>query len=184
VENFELGDLQDLAKYAPVRVFLSGLWRTIFGLFVATIPAVIIWIGLHSDDAAPRTAGDLPPWGLFLVGAVLSLIALGILTGGIGRIISAFSGNCYFRAGRDGIEFRFPKQGWFGRFHVNLYRFKWSEIDQIVHFTYRINLIPVSTALHIYPVGGKKIEVERMYFRKSSKELQKDLLTLQSESWK
>lgn len=184
MENLEFGDLQDLTHYAPVRVFLSGFWRTLFGLVVSTIPAVLIWMSLHSEDSAPRKAGDLPPWGLFLVGLVLSLIAIGILTGGIGRIISAFSRDCFFRAGRDGLAFRFPKQGWFGRFRLQLYRFKWSEIDQIVHFTYRVNLIPVSTSLHIYPVGGKKIEVERMYFAKNSKELQKSLLSLQSESWK
>jgi hypothetical protein len=184
MENFEMGDLNDLTEYARARVFISGFLRTIFGLLVSIIPIVLIWSTLKGGNSAPQKPDDLPPWGLLIVGAVLSLIALAILAGGIGRMISAFASGCYFRAGRDGIEFRFPQQGWFGRFSVNIFRFKWTEIDQLVHFTYRVNLIPVSTSLHIYPVGGKRIEVERMYFAKNPKVLQKELLALQSSSWK
>lgn len=183
MDNYELGDLQDVTKYAPVRVFLSGVWRTLFGLLTALIPALLVWMAL-GGDSQPRKAGDLPPWAMLIVAAALGIVVLGILGGGIGRILSAFTGGCFFRAGRDGMAIRFPRRGWFGRFSVQLYRFKWSEIDQIVHFTYRVNLIPVSTALHIYPKGGKRIEVERMYFSKSSKQLQKELVALQAESWK
>lgn len=183
MEKFDFGDLQDLTSYSPVRVLLSGFLRTIFGLFAALIPGVLIWAVL-SGDIGSQKPGDLPPWAMLSVGAVLGLVVLAILAGGMGRMVSAFAGGCYFRAGHDGLAVRFPQQGWFGRYTVNVYRFQWSEIEQIVHFTHRINFIPVATALRICPVGGKMIEVERRYFAKSSRQLQKDLLALQADSWK
>jgi hypothetical protein len=189
MENVVIGDLPDLTQYSRIRVFLSGLWQILVAAVLGVLPALLFWPylkGLHdtpkSSSGLP-TSTALPNWEIMIL-VVLAIIAVTILAGGIGRIISAFSSDCYFRAGRDGIALRYPRQGWFGRFHLYVYRFKWSEIDQVVNFTHRVNLIPVSTSLHIYPKGGKKIEVLRIYFAKDSKELQKDLLTLQSESWK
>lgn len=183
MENFEIGDLNDLTRYARVRVFISGLFRTILGLVTALIPAVLIGAVL-SGDIGPQKPGDLPHWALLLVGAVLSVVVVAIFIGGIVRMISAFAGGCYFRAGRDGLAIRFPRQRWFGRYTIPIYRYKWSEIEQIVHYRQTVNFIPITTSLHIYPRGGKRIEVDRMYFSKSTRQLQKELLALQAESWK
>jgi hypothetical protein len=62
------------------------------------------------------------------------------------------------------------------------YRFKWEEIKQLVHFTHRINLIPVSRELRIEPREGKTVVVERFYFSESIKEIQRRLLAVQASA--
>ena len=106
---------------------------------------------------------------------MLAVTALGFVTGGVGRIICAFFRDCYFRAGPGGIAIRIPKQGWFGRFRLIEHRYRWEEIEQLVHFTRSLNLIPVARELHIYLHGGKKVIIERFYFSASIKRLQGEL---------
>ncbi len=176
--NHDARGFRELTAYAPARVFLTGLWRIIFGLLLSVPGVLLVYIGPAGEPGAPHKAGDMPPWWLFLVGWVLVFVACGLVAGGVGRIISAFSSKCYFRAGPDGIAIRIPKRGWFGRYRLTEYEFKWGEIKQLVHFTHRLNLIPVSTELRIQLQNGKTIAIERFYFSASIKSLQKQLLTI------
>jgi hypothetical protein len=112
-----------------------------------------------------------------LVGLALGIGGFAIASGGVGRLISAFAQDCYFRAGPDGLAIRLPVQGWFGRFKLTAYNFQWSEIKQLVHFTHSINLIPVSRELRVELETGKTIVIQRHYFSASVKSLQQQLMT-------
>ena len=103
-------NLKDVTTYAPVRIALLGILRLIFGLLVGVMGAVAIW-ATASGDSAPRQPGDMPEWWMLLVGLVLCFVGIAIATGGVGRVVSAFTRDCYFRAGPDGIAIRLPVQG-------------------------------------------------------------------------
>jgi hypothetical protein len=170
--------MQDLTTYSPVRVALTGIWRVIFGALLAVPAGLLIWIGPNGEAGAPRAAGDMPAWWLFVVGLVMAFAAFCFITGGVGRIISAFAEDCYFRAGPEGIALRLPRQGWFGRFRLSEYAFQWNEIKQLLHFTHSINLIPVSRELQVHLFEGKPVIVQRFYFKARAKRLQEQLLTI------
>ena len=170
--------MQDLTSYSPIRVALTGIWRVIFGALLAVPGVAFIWIGPNGEPGATRTPGDMPVWWMFVVGLVLAFVAFSFIAGGVGRIISAFAQDCYFRAGAEGIAFRIPKQGWFGRFKLTEYAFRWNEIKQLMHFTHSINLIPVSRELQVHLPEGKPVIVPRFYFKASVKRLQEQLLAI------
>lgn len=172
-------NMQDVTTYAPVRIALLGIVRAIFGLLIALMGVVAVW-ATASGDSAPRNPGDMPSWWLMLVGLVLSFVGFAFVAGGVGRLISAFAKDCYFRAGPDGLAIRVPVQGWFGRFKLTEYDFQWSEIKQLVHFTHSVNLIPVSRELRIELESGKTVIIKRHYFSASVKSLQQQLATIQA----
>jgi hypothetical protein len=71
-----------------------------------------------------------------------------------------------------------PKRGRFGRFSLIEYNFKWNEIQQLVQFTHRVNLIPVSRELRIHLMDGKTVAIERFYFSANVISLQEQLVTI------
>jgi hypothetical protein len=170
--------MQDLTSYSPIRVALTGIWRMIFGALLAIPGIALIWIGPNGEPGATRAPGDMPVWWMFVVGLVFAFAAFSFITGGVGRIISAFAQDCYFRAGPEGMTFRLPRQGWFGRYRLTEYAFRWNEIKQLMHFTHSLNLIPVSRELQVHLFEGKPIIVQRYYFKASVKSLQERLLTI------
>jgi hypothetical protein len=172
-------DLHDLTTYSPVRVFLSGLWRLIFGAVFAVVLYALLF-ALAKTAGQPHSAADPPRWLIALGPLIIGFMALLAMSSGMGRMVSAFAKNCFFRAGRDGISVRLPVRGWFGRFRVAEYWIKWSEVKQVVHFTYRVNGIPTSTSLRIRLLDGTRLSVERIYFSASVKWLQEQLLTIQA----
>jgi MFS family permease len=172
-------NMQDVTTYAPVRIAMLGILRAIFGLLVALMGVVAVW-ATASGDSAPRQPGDMPSWWMSLVGLVLGFVGFAIASGGLGRLVSAFAKDCYFRAGPDGLAIRLPVQGWFGRFRLTEYNFQWAEIKQLVHFTHSINLIPVSRELRIELEDGKRVVIQRHYFSASVKTLQQQLLTIRA----
>lgn len=172
--------MQDLTTYAPIRVALTGVWRIIFGALVAIPGGLLIWIGPNGEPGATRAPGDMPAWWMFVVGLGFAFGALTLITGGVGRIVSAFMRDCSFRAGAEGMAVRLPKQGWFGRFRLVDYQFKWEEIESLIYFTRSLNLIPVARELHIRLYGGKEVTIERFYFSASMKRLQARLLEIKA----
>lgn len=171
-------DMHDLTDYSRVRVFLAGVWRLLFGL-VMGFSATVLMVIVVQTAGEPHSAEGLPPGLTMVAGSVLGLVALVILSGAIGRMISAFSKNCFFRAGREGISVRLPRQRWFGRFRVVEYWFKWSEVYRVVHFTYKTNGIPTSTELRIHLNNGTKLKVDRMYFSANVWSIQYQLVEIQ-----
>lgn len=172
-------NMEDVTAYAPVRIALLGIARVIFGLLIAVMGVAVFW-ATASGDSAPRQPGDMPSWWMLLVGLVLGFVGFAFASGGVGRVISAFAQDCYFRAGPDGLAIRVPVQGWFGRFKLTEYNFQWSEIKQIVHFTHSVNLIPVSRELRIELETGKTVIIKSYYFSASVKSLQQQLVTIQA----
>jgi hypothetical protein len=172
-------NMKDVTTYAPVRIALLGILRAIFGLLVALMGVVAVW-ATASGDSAPRQPGDMPSWWMSLVGLVLGIVGFAIASGGLGRLVSAFAKDCYFRTGPEGIAVRLPVQGWFGRFRLTEYNFQWGEIKQLVHFTHSINFIPISRELRIELVEGKTVAIQRHYFSASVKTLQQQLITIRA----
>jgi hypothetical protein len=171
-------NLKDLARYAPIRVALTGLWRIVFGALLAIPAGFFISLGPAGDQNATRAPGDMPPWWIFVVGLGFGAIALNYLLGGVGRIVSALRRDCYFRAGAEGMAVRLPKQGWFGRFKMVEYAFKWEEIEKLTHFTRSMNLIPIARELHVRLYGGREVIIERFYFSESIKRLRDELIAI------
>ena len=176
----EASGMRELTRYAPIRVALTGIWRVLFGLLLGVPAGLLIWIGPAGEQGAVRAPGDMPPWWMFLVGLVLAFIAFCFISGGAGRMVSAFARGCYFCAGPQGIAIRMPRRSWFGRFRLTEYNFKWNEIQQVVHFTHRLNLIPVSRELRIELNDGKTVVIERFYFAANVRSLQEELLTIEA----
>jgi hypothetical protein len=172
-------NMQEVTTYAPVRIALLGILRAIFGLLVALMGVLAVW-ATASGDSAPRQPGDMPWWWMYLVGLVLCFVGFAIATGGLGRVVSAFAKDCYFRAGADGLAIRLPVQGWFGRFRMTEYNFQWGEIKQLVHFTHSLNFIPISRELRVELEDGKTVVIKRHYFSASVKSLQQELLTIRA----
>lgn len=159
-------NLQDVTKYAPIRILLRGAAKAFFGVFVTGIGAVAFGAALTSDHGQ-RQSGDMPWWWMFIVGAAIGIVGLAFLSGGLGQMVSAFARGCYLKAGPEGMAVRVPKQGWFGRFRVVEYQFQWNEVEELIHFTRSLNLIPIARELHIRLFGGKQIVIERCYFSAS-----------------
>jgi hypothetical protein len=173
-------NMQDVTTYAPTRIALVGILGAIFGLILALPAVLILAMGPHGEEGATRAPGDLGPLWFFLVGLALGFVALLVTSGGVGHLLSAFARDCYFRAGPDGIAIRLPVQGWFGRFRLTEYNFRWSEIKQFVHFTHSINAIPVSRELRIELEDGKTVAIKRHYFSASVKNLLQQLATIRA----
>jgi hypothetical protein len=171
-------EMHDLTSYSPVRVFLAGFWRLLFGAVIGFAAGVLI-VAVVQTAGEPRTEGDFPPWLGIAAGSLLGLGAVAVLSAGLGRMISAFARNCYFRAGREGIWVRLPRQRWFGRFRVIEYQFKWKEVDRVVHFTYKTNGIRTATELRIHLNDGTRLTVDRMYFSASVWSIQYQLVEIQ-----
>ncbi|MGA3334289.1 MAG: hypothetical protein ABSC62_09020 [Terracidiphilus sp.] len=179
MENFDATGMQIVTSYAPARIVLLAAMRTIFGLLIGLMGALAIW-ATWGGDMKPTQPGDMPVWWMYLVGAALAFTGFCFVSGGLGRIVSALARNCYFKAGPDGIAISLPQQGWFGRYRLVEYNLRWNEIKQLVHFTHRINLIPVSTELRIELQAGGRVTVERHFFSASVKEIQQKLSTIEA----
>ena len=164
--------LRDVTTYAPVRIVLVGVSRVIFGALVLFSGAVLAWAAYGGDMGK---GGE--QWWMMLVGAVLAFAGLALLSGGVGRIVSAFADG-YFRAGAEGVAVRLPRQGWFGRFKLVEYQYRWNEIEKFIYFTHSVNGIPMSRELRIRLYGGKEARFERFYFSASVKRLATELSAL------
>lgn len=179
MENLAATGMRSVTGYAPARIVLLGLVRTVFGLLILGMGALVFW-ATANGDMQPTRPGDMPHWWMFVVGAAFAFSGFALFSGGLGRMVSAFAPNCFFMAGPEGIAIRLPKQGWFGRFRIVEYRVRWSEIGQIVRFVHRVNLIPVASELRIYLASGTRIDIERHYFRLSVKAIQHELAAIAS----
>lgn len=179
MENLDATGMQSVTVYAPARIVLLAVVRMIFGLLIGLMGAVAIW-ATWGGDMKPTKPGDMPEWWMYLVGAALAFTGFCFVTGGVGRMVSAFTKNCFFKAGPQGVAIRLPKQGWFGRFRIVEHNLGWNEIGQMVHVTHRANLIPVSTELRIELRTGKAVAIARHYFRDSAKAIQQKLMTIQA----
>ena len=177
-------NMQDVTAYSPIRVAMAGIRRVIFGALLAVPGVAFVWLGPNGEPGATRAPGDMPAWWMFVVGLAFSFAAFSILTGGVGRVISAFVRDCYFRAGLEGLAIRVPKQGWFGRFKVMEYPYKWEEVERIINITRRVNFIPVGSELNIRVYGEKEITIERYYFSSSAKKLCADFLAVRARTGK
>ncbi len=165
-----IANMIEVTRYAPVRIIMVGLGRMIIGAVPLALAALIV-VATTTSTAAP-SAADPPPWLFAAIAAFFLFIGLVIFSSGVGRIASAFARNCYLRAGPQGTALRLPVQGWFGRFRVREIQLRWSEIGELVHFTYRINGIPTSRELRIRPRTGALIKIPRYVFSDSSDALQ------------
>ena len=184
VLDARLSNLQDVTKYSPIRVAMAGIRRVIFGMLLAVPGVAFVWLGPNGEPGATRAPGDMPAWWMFVVGLAFSFAAFCFITGGVGRIISAFMRDCYFRAGTEGMAIRVPKQGWFGRFKVMEYPYKWEEVERIINITRSVNFIPIGSELNIRVYGGKEITIERYYFSSSAKKLCADFLAARARAGK
>ena len=170
--------MQDVTTYSRIRVAMAGIPRVIFGALLAVPGGALVWIGPNGEPSATRAPGDMPAWWMFVVGLALSFTAFCFITGGLGRVISAFARDCYFRAGLEGVAIRVPKVGWFGRFKMMEYQYKWEEIEKLTPVTNSINFIPIGSELKIRLYGGKEITIERSYFSSSVKRICAELLAM------
>jgi hypothetical protein len=169
----------DLAAYAPARIATLGLLRAAFGTLVTGTGVLVVYVWA-ATPSAPRAEGDMPGWWMMLVGLAFAGAGTMLAAGGIGRMVSAFARDCFFRAGPEGIAIRLPRMGRFGRYRIIEHELPWAEIRQFVHFTYRVNFIPVATELRIELGSGESIPIERRYFSASVKKLIQKLQTIQA----
>jgi len=179
--DFDMTAMHEVTRYSPIRILISAIWRLLFGAMLALPFYALIFAMMHSKNAQHSSAD--PPAGLLIgVGIFFMLFVLAVIGSAVGRIVSAFSRGCYFRAGNNGIAIRMPKRGWFGRFRLVEYNVPWSDVKNLVHFTYRINGIPSSTELRIERYSGKPVVVERIYFSIGPRFLQAHLLDLRAQA--
>jgi len=176
-------NLRNISSYSRVRIALLGLVRAAFGLLVMGVGAGLAWAAVNGD-MKPTHSGDMPSWWMVLVGAALAFFGFTLASGGLGRLASAFVGDCYLKAGPEGLAVRFPVMGWFGIFKVVDHQYKWEEIESIYPLTNTINLIPTTRELHIRLFGGKDIEIARSCFSASSKRLCAALLQARAKAGK
>jgi len=169
-----------LTSFSPIRIFISGLLRISFSTPLLFVGGVIIWIVLRPAKAPP-SAGDPPIWTIALISIPFLFFGVMVFAGGAGRIISAFSRNCFIAAGPPGVAVRYPVHGWFGRFSFSEYKLLWNDIRQIILYTYRINGIPSTTELRLQLRDGSTIKIDRNNFAASSKTLQAELLALKAQ---
>jgi hypothetical protein len=184
VDDAGESNLQDVTTYAPVRIALRGILRAIFGLMIGGAFVLLLYLAVTGKLNESNDPNEGTPWWLYLITLVILLASVAILSGGAGRFVSAFARGCYFRAGPEGLAVRLPIQGWFGRFRVTEYRFRWEQIKQLVHFTYRINGIPSGTELRIELVSGGRLCIERKYFSASVGSIQYQLLAIRKAAGK
>ena len=173
--------MTDVARFAPFRILLMGLGRLAIAGIALGIAGLIAYL-LHLDRSAhPDNAStsDVLPALLGAI-AVFSLIALLILPGAIGRMRSAFARGCFFRASTTGIEICLPRRRWWGRYDLPTYRFRWEEIDKLVHFTHRVNGIPTARELRIELADGSLLRIEWFYFSESVAEILERLLDIRA----
>jgi hypothetical protein len=173
-------NMHDVTKYAPLRVVLRGAVKAFFGLWVMGIGAVAFGAALTSDHG-PRQPGDTP-WLMLIAGAALGIVGLAFLFGGLVWMAGGFARGCYLKAGPDGMAVRFPKHKWFGLFHVAEYQFRWDEIEEMIHFTRKVNQIPIGRELHIRLYGGKQVVIERCYFSASVRSILDHLSELRAQA--
>jgi hypothetical protein len=171
--------MTDVTAFSPARVFLSGLFRALFGAVIGLVAAVPVFI-MVLESRGPHSATDTPIWLGVLVAALVGFASFCLLSSGIGRVISAFSRGCFLRAGSKGIRVRFPVQSWFGRFRLAEFELPWSEIAQVILFTYRISGIPSSTELRILLQDRKVLAIPRRYFSASPRKLQQTFLSIKA----
>lgn len=181
VFDARLSDLRDLTAYAPVRVALVGIGRVIFGLVVCLLGLLMV-MATKAGEFAPAKPGDLPAWWIGVVGAAFAFTGVALLTGGLGRVVSAFARGCYFRAGAEGVAIRVPVYGWFGRYKLTSYAFDWKEIEQVLYFVRRLNLISFAREVRIRLYGGKEVGIERFKFAKNAKKLVAELVALRAQA--
>ena len=177
MDDLTASGMQPVTVYAPVRTALLGLIRLIFGLLLGVTAGAVLW-AVSAGDMKPTKPGDMPAWWMYLVGLGIAFAALCFVSGGIGRMVSAFANKCCFLAGPVGLLIRAPKNGWFGRFTVLEHPIGWDEIEQIICFVNRVNMIPVSRELRIKLTGDRMVAIERHFFSASVKELQVRLLKM------
>lgn len=177
-------NMQDVTNYSPIRVAMAGIRRLIFGALLAVPGVAFIWLGPNGDPGATRAPGDMPVWWMFVVGLAISFAAFCFISGGAGRVISAFARDCYFRAGLEGIAIRVPRQGWFGVFKMMVYQYKWEDVERITSATNSINFIPIGSELKIRVLGGKEITIERYYFSSSARKLSAEFLAARARAGK
>jgi hypothetical protein len=176
--------MQDMTTYAPIRVALAGIRRIVFGLLLGIIPFALIYVLANSSGSLTSDAEGMQRWWVFVLVGVFTLVSLSFVLGGVGRVISAFVRGCYFRAGAEGMAIRVPEQGWFGRFKVMEYPYKWEEVERIMNITRSVNFIPIASELNIRVYGGKEITIERYYFSSSAKKLCADFLAVRARAGK
>jgi len=176
--------MQDLTGYAPIRVALTGIWRIVFGLLLASFPFALIYVLANTSGSLTSDAEGMQRWWVFVLAGAFTLVSLSFVLGGAGRIVSAFGGACYFRAGAEGIAIRLPEQGWFGRFRLIEHQFRWEEIEQLTSVTRSMNMIPVARELHIRLYGGKEVAIERFYFSAPIKQVLQKLQTIRATAAK
>ncbi len=179
VADLDARGFQDVASFAPARVLLLGVAQAVFGLLVALMGVLAVW-AVSVGDLRPTEPGDLPAWWMSLVGVALALYGFYLVSGGRGRMVSAFARSCYFKAGPEGIAVRLPKPGWFGIFKVVEYTFSWQEIKRLEHFTHRSHMIPSASELRIELENGETIAVQRHYFSAGVEEVRQRLLAIRS----
>jgi hypothetical protein len=176
-------NLRDVTSYAPIRIVLMGLVRGVFGLLVMGMGALAIF-ATAAGETKPTQPGDMPSLWMGLVGAALAIFGLVLASGGAGRIVSAFAGGCYLKAGPEGLAVRMPLQTWYGPFKLVEYHHKWEEIEQLYDLTRKVNLIPVARELHIRVYGGTEITIQRFYFSASVKRILDELLRVRAQAGK
>jgi len=171
----------EVARYAPARVIVSGIGRLIAAAIVLGLASLIVFI-LIRGTTAPPTASDPPPWAFGVIAGLFGFFGLLLLAGAVGRVVSAFARGCCIWASPDGMVLRFPVRGWFGRFSVREFRWRWSSIRQLVHMTHKINGIPTSTELRIELTDGSRVKIERYNFSDSSAVIQERLLAIKARA--
>lgn len=169
--------MADITAYAPGRIALAAFGRMLAGAVVLGIAALFAVMTARMPEL-PKSAADPPPWLGAAIGAVFALVGTVIFTGGVGRLRCAFARDCHVRAGAAGIALRFPVLGWFGRYRLREARLAWTDIRDLVDFTYRINGIATAHELRIKTSRGETIRIPRYYFSDSAAVVQERLLAI------
>lgn len=161
-----------VAHYAKRWIIFRGLLKALAGLLFLMIFAVVTYLGV-TEALAPKS--DFPIWAAAIASVVFGLLALN-LPGGIGRMISAFSKNCYIGVDRNGIHVRMPRQKLFGRFKVLYWYLPWHKVAKIIDYSVSINGIPSDRTLDIRLSNNSTLSVDSFYFSEKVDTIQERLL--------
>ena len=175
MENLDASGIQDVASYAPVQIALLGLVRIIYGLLLGVVGAAVLWAAARGEFE-PTKPGDMPHWWMYVVGSGIAFAAFTFVSGGVGRVVSAFARGRYFRAGPDGLDIRLPKIRWFGLYRIVEHHLQWHQIERMVYVIHRHNLIPMARELQIEQYSGETVAVERHFFSDNIKIILQKLL--------